>query len=104
MRTHSWWGRSKRQLAQPRRTDRRTALPTLVILEDRCVPSTINFVGQLGTASQYQGSATSLDIPINKTGGVAPGHTIILEFALKPSSSGSDTASIGAYVHAPNSS
>ena len=63
----------------------------LEMLEDRCVPSTIQFHGSLGVA-QYEDNQNTTSLNIVTTADVEPGHSIIVELAYDSSDLTTPTA------------
>jgi hypothetical protein len=59
-------------------------VPRLELLEERCVLTTINFLGQLGSAAQFTKAQTSLTM--TTIADVEVGNSVVLEFAVKPTS------------------
>jgi hypothetical protein len=68
----------------PSRRVRRRFAPKLELLEDRCLLTTIHFVGELGTAAQFTKAETSLTM--STTSPVEVGNSVILQFSVKPQS------------------
>jgi len=73
----------------------RSFRPEVLTLEDRVVPSTLEFIQNIGVNTNFTSSTTSLSITVPTGASVAKGHAIIVELSRAPKAgtvSATDTA------------